>query len=203
MAGSNSQYGSGADFATPVTGAAWFSFVEDVDPTQVFNNNNEAFVEISATVAVKYTLDAQGSDAGRRRVLKLLTQDVPKTADAFGLNAMRRRLAQDDAPLSTTTADASAGAALSAKAVKRGDGTTAAAQTEESGPPKVVYYALAVVIAMFFFCCICVGGCFYVSKAKLLPADADLAEDDLAKPNMHLSPHQESDALRVHASPRV
>jgi len=204
-AGSNSQFGSGADFATPVTGAAWFSFVEDVDPTQVFNNNNEAFVEISATVAVKYTLDAQGSAAGRRRVLKLLTQDVPKTADAFGLNAMRRRMAQDggEAPLSTTTAEASAGAALSTRTIQSGGGTTAAAQTEESGPPKVVYYALAVVIAMFFFCCICVGGCFYVSKAKLLPADTDLAEDDLAKPDMHLSPHQESDALRVHASPRV
>lgn len=185
--------------------AAWFSFTEDVPVQDVFNNNNEAFPTISATVAVKYSLDAQGSAAGRRRVLKLLTQDVPKGVDAFGLDAMRRRTMQQDPELSTTEAQASAQTTLSAKKSSAGSPGTSAAAVEETGVPRVVYYAVAVVIAMFVFCCICVGGCFYVSKAKLLPEDP-LEEGDLAKPDgatLHLSPRQDTDALRVHASPRV
>jgi hypothetical protein len=205
-AGTNSAFGSGADFATPVSNAAWFSFTEDVPVQQVFNNNNEAWPTISATVSVSYSLDAQNSAAGRRRVLKLLTQDVPKGVDAFGLDAMRRRSMQQDEPaLSTTEAQATAQTTLSAKKSSTGTPATSAAAVEETGVPRVVYYAVAVVIAMFVFCCICVGGCFYVSKAKLLPEDP-LEEGDLAKPEgatLHLSPRQDTDALRVHASPRV
>jgi len=203
--GSGSAFGSAADFATPVVNAAWFSFTEDVDPVEVFNNNNEAYPTITATVAVRYSLDAQDSAAGRRRVLKLLTQDVPKGVDAFGLDAMRRRSMQQQQPaLSSTETEATAQTTLSPRKSTAGSSDVAASGVEESGVPKVVYYAIAVVIAMFVFCCICVGGCFYVSKAKLLPEDP-LEEGDLAKPQatLHLSPRQDTDALRVHSSPRV